>query len=168
MSSRTLFVLGLVAFGPLAACSHKEQATGQAQPQASSIKKSIPISPEAAAKPQQITVHETKDRITVGAAEAITEAELGIPFFPSAHTVNSVRLNTPGAKQITVELATTEAVGKVADFYQKAMADKGKLSSIDTPNMKNFILEGKDKTFTNILIQRDGSVTKILLQVGRT
>ena len=100
MNPRTLFALGLVAFGLLAACSHKEQATGQAQSQVSSVKNSAPTPPEVETKPTQITVHETKDRITVGAAEAITEAELGIPFFPSAHTVNSVRLNTPGAKQI--------------------------------------------------------------------
>jgi hypothetical protein len=68
-----------------------------------------------------------------GASTSISEAKLGIKIYPGARIVTSGET----AEVVTVDLATSDPVAKVCEFYQKELGSEGPPGSVHVTGTKN-------------------------------
>ena len=114
-------------------------------------------------KDATMTMEGPKGSVTTGGGVEVSEAELGLPYYPGAEKGNSTRSDTADGAMYTVTLNTTDAVDKVAAFYKGKMAGAESVQT-DTGGKPMVMLMKKDgKDERNVHIQKADGKTMIIV-----
>ncbi|HWA83985.1 MAG TPA: hypothetical protein VG820_11145 [Fimbriimonadaceae bacterium] len=118
------------------------------------------IEPVKVAPPIPATPHQVKP-LPVEKSDAVTEADLGLPFYPGSRPVPKMSSVMETSKNVTVQSARTtkDDFKKVAEFYYKKLlkAHRGGLGS------EGELVDGqlKDGTMVQIQAMKSGPETQI-------
>jgi hypothetical protein len=103
----------------------------------------------------------------------VTEATLGLPFYPGASVMKgtSVNVDTPEGKSMAVGLETSDEPEKVVEFYKGKLAKSNNTMNSNTDSAKMSMLTGElaDGATVSVMANREAkeTVTKVTLTVIR-
>jgi hypothetical protein len=104
----------------------------------------------------------------------VSEAELGVPFYPGSKPVEngSMRIANGDSTALTVGLHSDDAPDKVAAFYRdrlKAMSDGKQLMDMSMPEGASLnLIDDKTKSALQVQVSKEDKGSNILISSTRS
>jgi energy-converting hydrogenase Eha subunit A len=101
--------------------------------------------------------------ISTGASANLSAADLGVPPYPGASSVNqgSMNMKTPTGSMVTSVFTSTDSADKIIAFYKDKLGDKASIIQTGNGTMLSSGQNDKDKVMVTVTPQ-DG-VSKIVI-----
>jgi len=120
----------------------------------------------------QVTITTGEGTAVVEMSPAVTEEEVGLPFYPRATVEQVMRQTTEDGEQyVQARLMTPDGFAEVKSFYQEKLPEATVTGEVDTEAIKTFqaMLE-EDNAKKMVVVSRDASnqQTKIVLHTSVT
>ena len=170
---KTLLAIAVVAFAvSLSACQKAAEKTIEAQMKAGGAQDAKVDLATGSVKATTVDKDGKTQTFEMGSASAITEADIGLPFYPGAKVSreSGMKVTTNDVSSAMVPLETTDPVDKVADFYRtklKAMASGKQMMDMNQGDGHLLMLsdEAAGETFQVVVSAgKDGNPSTVMLQ----
>lgn len=166
---RTLVLLAVTAVAALSACGKATETAAEKMIESQMAKEGGKAKVDLSSGGMKITTTDASGKVSqmeVGTAK-VTEADLGLPFYPGTQPKEGemTKISTPEGNAVTVMLHSPDAPDKVAAFYRDKLkgASQGKnftdMSSGDTQVM--MLIDDANKQHTQVSVMKADKGTDI-------
>ncbi len=173
---RTLTLLAAAAAVALAACGKATETAAEKMIESQMAKDGSKAKVDLSSGGMKITTTDASGKVSqmeMGTAK-VTEADLGLPFYPGTQPKEgeATKISTPEGSAVTVMLHSDDAPDKVAAFYRDKLkgASQGKqftdMSSGDTQMMMLIDDATKQHTQVSVMKAEKGSDIQIIANQG--
>src|SRR5689334_21173623 len=114
-----------------------------------------------------VSVHDEKGDSKMESGSAVSEAELGLPFYPGSveKKEGSIKIDTPETLSILSARTTTDEPGKVIAFYKPKVKEPN-TSTTNSGGIETAVLIGKSDTGADVSISANREKGKSETQIS--
>lgn len=119
------------------------------------------------ARSGQVSLQTREGKVTVGKMGTVSEADLGIPIYPSAQPSEAgLEVSSPKGGVRTYVFTTSDSITQVTDFYKEKLADDLKTTAT-SPDGAVLTLEGYKGADYIITVGREMGRTSLTITVAK-